>query len=224
MGIPTTYQFDLPEHGRPDLFTLEQEWYPGVRDFWTNTTSNRNVDAICGVETIVIHATAGSSSTSAMSVMKAKRASWHWLVPDEDELQHGHFVWVCVPEWMAAWHVLDTKSHLDVGGDRDCINQRSLGIEIVNAQAPADTFSDWQIQLPPGLSAIAGPNIRTSSMWCHTQNWIRCVGQTRDPILIRSNSNRLCDTVILISWKYRIRWQLQPHRSANCMIHLIPMA
>ena len=59
----------------------------------------RSVDPIMGIVAVVIHAT-GCVSEGAISVMKkpVEAASFHWLVPDEDEPQHGQFVWACVPK------------------------------------------------------------------------------------------------------------------------------
>lgn len=147
MVSPDDYQFDLPSAGKPLPFKLGEELYPGVKDHWDKATSSRIFDAIFGVTTIVIHATAGTSSEGAMSVMKAHKASWHWLVPDEDEEQHGAFVWACAPEARAAWHVRNACSHPDVQGGANRINHFSLGVEIVNTQAAnnPDTFSQWQI-------------------------------------------------------------------------------
>lgn len=72
-------------------------------------------------------------------------ASFHWLVPDEDEDQHGHLVWACAPEALAAWHVRNAASHPDVNEGAKRTNHWSLGIEVVNTQA-RDPFSDWQIE------------------------------------------------------------------------------
>ena len=95
----------------------------------------------------MIHATAGSTSAGAISVMKraVDQASFHWLVPDEDEEQHGQFVWACVPEALAAWHVRNAAFHADVNSGQKRVNHWSLGIEVVNSQKN-DPFSDWQIE------------------------------------------------------------------------------
>jgi N-acetyl-anhydromuramyl-L-alanine amidase AmpD len=69
----------------------------------------------------------------------------HWHVPDEDQAQHGHLVWACVPEALAAWHVRNADSQPDVNDGAKRVNHRSLGIEVVNAQANVP-FSDWQIE------------------------------------------------------------------------------
>jgi len=147
MSDPKKYQFNLPKTGRPSNVVLNEFWYPGVQKYWPNCTTKRSVDPIMGIEAIVIHATAGASSAGAVSVMKksSDAASFHWLVPDEDEEQHGELVWACVPEALAAWHVRNSVSHPDVNEDRKRVNHWSLGIEIVNTQT-GDPFSNWQIE------------------------------------------------------------------------------
>ncbi len=101
-----------------------------------------------GVTAVIIHATAGSSSAGAISVMKQTNspASFHWLVPDEDEPQHGELVWACVPEALAAWHVRNAVSHPDVNDGENRVNHWSLGIEVVNRQEN-DPFSSWQVEM-----------------------------------------------------------------------------
>ena len=146
MADPHTYQFDLPSDGRPADVTLAEFWYPGVQQFWEASTSRRIFDPILGVRAVVLHATAGGSSDGAVSVMREGRASFHWLVPDEDENAHGKFVWACAPEARAAWHVQNACSHPDVNGGATKVNHWSLGIEVVNRQVTADTFSDWQVE------------------------------------------------------------------------------
>lgn len=146
MGDPKKYQFDLPANGRPTDVSLVEPWYPGIKDTWERCTSSRIFDAILGIRAIVIHATAGGSSAGAASVMVAGKASFHWLVPDENEPQHGELVWACAPEARAAWHVQNSRSHPDVNGGAKKVNHWSLGIEVVNAQVASDAFSDWQVE------------------------------------------------------------------------------
>jgi N-acetyl-anhydromuramyl-L-alanine amidase AmpD len=150
MADPRSFHFLLPPPKRPGHVTLVEPWYPGVKDFWPGCTAQRSVHPLTGIVAIVIHATAGSSSAGAVSVMKkpADAASFHWLVPDEDEPQHGQLVWACVPEALAAFHVRSTASHPSVNGGARRVNHWSLGIEIVNAQdkAGSDTFSETQIE------------------------------------------------------------------------------
>ncbi len=146
MPSPVTYQFNLPRRGRPSDVILNEVWYPGIQAYWGNSTSSRIFDAILGIKALVIHATAGSSSAGAISVMREGKASFHWLLPDEDEPQHGQLVWACAPEARAAWHVRNSCSHPNVNDGADKVNHWSLGIEVVNSQTTSDTFSDWQIR------------------------------------------------------------------------------
>lgn len=140
-------QFDLPDRGRPADVLLPEAWYPGIQRYWKDSTSSRIYDAIFGVRAVVLHATAGGSTAGAISVMKAGRASFHWMVPDEDEPQHGSLVWACAPEARAAWHVRNACSHPAVNGGAKRTNHWSLGIELVNRQTPQDAFSGWQISI-----------------------------------------------------------------------------
>lgn len=148
MGDPKRYQFDLPASRRPASVSIPEVWYPGIRDYWETSTSKRSVDPIFGVRAVVIHATAGASSAGAISVMKRSTspASFHWLVPDEDEPQHGRLVWACAPEARAAWHVRNAAFHPDVNGGAKRVNHWSLGIEVVNTQV-GDAFSAWQVEV-----------------------------------------------------------------------------
>lgn len=149
MADPTTYQFNLPSTDRPLDVLIPETWYPGVRDYWSGCTSQRDVHPIDGIKAVVIHATAGSSSEGAISVMRDGKASFHWLVPDENEPEHGEKIWACAPETLAAWHVHNEASHPDVNGGRVRVNHWSLGIELVNTQkrSPIDPFSDWQVAI-----------------------------------------------------------------------------
>jgi N-acetylmuramoyl-L-alanine amidase len=104
---PKTYHFDLPDSGRPDYVKLKEEWFPDIRAAALRTSKSRGRDPIKAVNTVVIHATAGSSSAGAASVIFNGVASFHWLVPDENEPQHGHFVWATCYESRAAYHVHD---------------------------------------------------------------------------------------------------------------------
>jgi N-acetylmuramoyl-L-alanine amidase len=150
MPNPKDLQFDLPTTNRPALISLPEEWYPGVQNYWSKCTSERSVgDHITGVVAVVIHATAGASSSGAVSVMNPApgkpAASFHWLVPDEDEPQHGRLIWACSREKDAAWHVQNSKFHPAVNNGKTHVNHWSLGIEIVNRQSGGDSFSDWQV-------------------------------------------------------------------------------
>ena len=146
MPDPQTYHFDLDPANRPANATLAEQWYPGIQDAATAASSSRIYDPIMGVRAVVIHATAGGSSSGAASVIFDGAASFHWLVPDEDEAQHGQFVWATCHEARAAWHVRNSASHPAIWNGNNKINHYSLGIEVVNRQAGADAFSAWQVE------------------------------------------------------------------------------
>lgn len=157
MSDPKNYHFKLPSDGRPAPFKLAERMYPGVAEYMHKRSSKRSGHPIESITTLVVHATAGGSSSGAMSVMETGKVkvgkkiisvsnSWHWLVPDENEEQHGKFVWACVYEALAANHVLAGKKHPEVNGGKSGINGVSLGIEIVNTQI-ADSFSNWQVEM-----------------------------------------------------------------------------
>ena len=143
MGDPTTYHFDLDPALRPAHAPLEERWWPGIRDAALKASSARIYDPILGVRAVVIHATAGGSSAGAASVIFDRKASFHWLVPDEDEPQHGAFVWATCHEARAAWHVRNGCSHPAIWDGRGRINHWSLGIEVVKVQpGPVNTRFD----------------------------------------------------------------------------------
>ncbi len=163
MGNPKTYHFDLDPAHRPRFASIEERWWPGIRDAALAASSTRIYDPIQGVRAVVIHATAGSSSAGAASVIFGGKASFHWLVPDEDEPQHGQFVWATCHEARAAWHVQNGCSHPKIWGGRSRINHWSLGIEVVNAQIGSDSFSDWQVDATAQIVRYAWakyPNLR----------------------------------------------------------------
>lgn len=144
MPDPRAFHLTLPRYTGPRLPEPPHAWYPGVKAHWTASTSERAARGDGTVRAFVIHATAGASSAGAMTVMQEHRASWHWLVPDENEAEHGRHVWACAPESRAAWHVRNDCTHPDVQAGARFVNYWSLGVEAVNTQAN-DPFSDWQV-------------------------------------------------------------------------------
>ncbi len=163
MGDPATYHFDLDPALRPEHAPLEERWWPGIREAALRASSARIYDAILGVRAVVIHATAGGSSAGAASVIFDGRASFHWLVPDENEPQHGQFVWATCHEARAAWHVRNACCHPEVWGGAQRINHWSLGVEVVNRQVRSDAFSAWQVEATAQIVRYAWakyPNLR----------------------------------------------------------------
>lgn len=143
---PKNYHFTLPQSHTPSNVSIPEVWYPGIKEHWAKCTSKRIYNPIFGVKAVVIHATAGHASAHVIPNMKNGVSSWHWLVPDEDEDEHGKIIWACAPETLAAWHVLNSVSHPEVNGGQNKVNHWSLGIEIVNSQIN-DPFSDWQVKV-----------------------------------------------------------------------------
>lgn len=143
---PKTFFFKLPRENKPTNIQLPEVWYPKIRDYWDRSTSTRYYNPIFGVRAVVIHATAGYSSDGAVSVMKDGKASFHWLVPDEDEFEHGNIIWACAPETLAAWHVRNSAFSKDIWNGKNKINHWSLGVELVNSQMN-DPFSEWQVKV-----------------------------------------------------------------------------
>lgn len=170
---PKLYQFNLPSIERPDDLSIPEKWYPGIKNYWKKSTSTRIYNPIDGIRAVVIHATAGSSSSGAISVMKKGKSSFHWLVPGEEEPQHGKLIWSCVPESLAAWHVRGDKSHTDVWDGHKKINHWSLGIEVVNSQKTSDLFSDWQVMITAQIVRYC---------WCKYPNLVHVVSHAKlDP-------------------------------------------
>ena len=151
MADPTSFQFDLPRNHDLPLISLKTgPFQKRVHETaWAcapNCASLRGGAARDAVSAIVMHATAGSSSAGAVSVMQAGRASFHWIIPGKDEEAHGRHVWATCPERLAAWHVRKSCAHPQICAGAVNLNRVSLGIEIVNRQDGADPFSDWQIK------------------------------------------------------------------------------
>jgi hypothetical protein len=93
-------------------------------------------------------------------------ASWHWLVPDEDERGHGEHVWRCVPDSGASWHVLSFIPH-PMGGP-GTINDRSFGVEVVNWQDGRDKFSDWQLRMTAQMVRYAWSSHGVRYLFTHS--------------------------------------------------------
>jgi N-acetyl-anhydromuramyl-L-alanine amidase AmpD len=151
---PRTYHFKLPRyqgarHGPPPC-----AWYPGTREHWPHCTSERTLHSDGRIRAVVIHATVLPTSAEAIGEMLRHRCSFHWLIPGKHEPEHGRFIWACVPEELAAWHVRKECFHPEVNFSNSYVNYWSLGIEIVNKQQE-DSFSDWQVEQTAALVRYA---------------------------------------------------------------------
>ncbi len=147
MRDPGDFHLDLPAGACPAPFSLPEKIHRRAWAAARQCTAPRPDDPALSIRAVVIHATAGSSTDGAVSVMEEARASFHWLVPDENEHAHGSFVWASAPEARACWHVRNSCFHRHVCHGARRINDWSLGVEIVNAQSGGDAFSDWQVRI-----------------------------------------------------------------------------
>ncbi|WP_411994528.1 N-acetylmuramoyl-L-alanine amidase [Agarivorans sp. DSG3-1] len=149
MDDPRNYYFELPGGAQPKFSPLNERCHQSYGWLSKHRARSRRSDVLDGVDTLVIHATAGYATQHAVDTWKVRKASAHWIVPDENEPQHGHFVWATVAEAKAAYHVRDTIELPEfLTGNRN-INNRSLAIEVVNTQDVegfSDPYSEWQIQ------------------------------------------------------------------------------
>ncbi|MFJ3483286.1 N-acetylmuramoyl-L-alanine amidase [Pseudomonas sp. NPDC090202] len=149
MPDATDYYFNLPTDKRPDCSALTEEMHKDYSWLNQNCSRPRGRDALDIVDTLVIHCTAGDSTPYALDAWRRKEVSAHWIVPGKNEPQHGQFIWATLAEVNAALQVRDVIDvRKTVLGEGPVVNDRSLGIEIVNTQENddyRDPFSDWQV-------------------------------------------------------------------------------
>lgn len=154
MQNPKDYMFSLANLGRPEFRPLADERiWPGIERYWPEEP----ILSRGNVTTLVIHATAGSSSEGAIAMIAQGAVAFHWCVPDEDEAGHGKVIWATWPESVKGVHC---RWH----------NSSSLGIEIVNAQNGKDGFSDWQVRAAARIARYAWakyPNLQTVCSHAH---------------------------------------------------------
>lgn len=129
------------------LYTLE----PGTRakqvepayDF--HNTPNKSARAYGPTDTIVVHCTAGGSTSGAIGALTNpdREASAHIIIPDYPKSGEPVRTVRLVHDTLKAWHV--RKSVLFQG--KTDINSRSFGMEIVNTAMEGDGYSDFQYEL-----------------------------------------------------------------------------
>jgi len=86
------------------------------------------------VTTIVLHATAGSSLAGALSALKSRELSYHYLIEKDGKLTKA------VPYTREAWHA--GKS---LGPEGPNVNRYSIGISMVNLNNGIDPYPQAQI-------------------------------------------------------------------------------
>ncbi len=145
---PKVYHFELPRNDKTPFVPIKEEVHLAFQWLTRNRSRSRGRDVFEVIDTIVIHATAGYATQHVIDTWRSRKASAHWLVPDDNEPQHNNFVWATVAEAQAAYHVgaVDYEPHIGRGTN---VNNRSLGVEIVNTQDVqnyTDPFSTWQVK------------------------------------------------------------------------------
>lgn len=87
------------------------------------------------VSTIVLHATAGSSLSGALSALWARELSYHYLIEKSGAITKA------VPYTREAWHA--GKSF---GPEGEGVNRYSVGISFVNRNDGKDPYTQEQIE------------------------------------------------------------------------------
>lgn len=159
MNDPETFYFHLPAEGRPSPQALEESRHPDFEWLKRHRSRARVADPLECVDSIVIHATAGYATSHAVEAWRTAVASAHWIIPAAAEEEHGQTIWATVPEGRAAFHVRDSIRVTDtVLGPGPNVNDRSLGVELVNTQDVEDytqLFSEWQVGMAAAIVRYA---------------------------------------------------------------------
>lgn len=135
-GFPAKAQSDDWTHGSIDRMPLLAIDKPDVT--WL---ASPNFDARpegAAIDMIVIHDTETPGVRDARTIWRhfaneASRVSAHYIIGKDGEIVQ------CVPDGLRAWH---TGESYYLGEDH--LNDRSIGIELVNAQTGADPFTNSQ--------------------------------------------------------------------------------
>ena len=91
--------------------------------------------------TLVIHSTAGSSLSGALSALRAKELSYHALIEKNGQVTK------CVPYSRVACHAGKSE-----GPEGDNVNNYSVGISFVNLNDGVDKLTDEQISAAEDLA------------------------------------------------------------------------
>jgi len=107
---------------------------------------NRGLREYDPVDTVVIHATAGSTTQGAVSWFTNVQsgASAHVIIPDNERAGEPPKSIRMVRDEHKGWHV--RRSVAFPADGRADVNSRSFGIELVNTVRRDDLFSHWQVE------------------------------------------------------------------------------
>lgn len=135
-GFPATAQGDDWTHGIVERVPLRAIDKPDVEWLASPNFDARPEGAV--VDMIVIHDTETPGVRDARTIWRhfanpASRVSAHYVIGKDGEIVQ------CVPDELRAWH---TGESYYLGEDH--LNDRSIGIELVNAQTGVDPFTNAQ--------------------------------------------------------------------------------
>jgi len=125
------------------------------------------------VRCVVLHATAGSTLGGAVSTLRAKGFSYHYIIEDARNGRDG-LVHKCVPVSREAFHA--GKSVGPLGSN---VNRYSIGVCFVNLNDGKDPYSDAQFESARKLLLelkAANPGLT----WLTTHYWVS-PGRKFDP-------------------------------------------
>jgi N-acetyl-anhydromuramyl-L-alanine amidase AmpD len=85
-------------------------------------------------DTVVLHATAGSTFSGALSALRSRELSYHYVIEDERETDGP--IRKCVPYGRVAFHAGESEGPHGAG-----VNNYSVGISFVNRNDGVDGYS-----------------------------------------------------------------------------------
>ncbi len=139
------------------------------------------------IDTILLHATAGSTLSGAVETLKERELSYHYLIEKDGTVTK------CVPYLSCAYHA--GKS---VGPQGSGVNEYSVGISFVNMNDGKDPYTAEQTA--SALALIDTLKAILPLRWLTTHYWVS-PGRKNDPLKYPVSS--LSDACQLTLWKPR---------------------
>ncbi len=144
--------------------------------------------------TLVVHATAGGNLSGAISTLKLKGFSYHFLIDKNGS------IWKAAPYTRAAYHAGKSE-----GPQGPNVNDYSVGVCFVNRNDGKDPITDAQLAALEDLTMILKKHIPT--LKCTTTHFGISWGRKFDPKLF--DIQAFGTKVGLIPWKLaRATWRL----------------
>lgn len=131
-----------------------------------NFLASRNRRAT--ITTVCLHATAGSSLAGALSALRSRELSYHYIIPKDGKITK------CVPYGREAFHAGKSS-----GPEGLNVNRYSIGISFVNLNDGIDPYTEAQIVACDDLIAQLKAAIPTLSYL--TTHYAVSPGRKTDP-------------------------------------------